>query len=209
MIYIFILLVSLLPTNTHTTSWSSTTAKDLKHPVNFSGKITTHQGQEFIVDNISIQGKYTKIPMPIKPEKHVDAVMNTETNHLEIKLDANPNTDFLKRDIDLEETSEIRVPSPNTLWIYQKKERSQKLEFIEVEVISKSGTKTSFLLDPKIPIYCDGIDSAGPQETTVPLSALKTLTIEGYTYRDTSKDNDKKCRPNDCPPCPIKNLAQK
>jgi len=61
------------------------------------------------------------------------------------------------------------------------------------------------LLESKTPIYCDGIDSAGPQETTVPLSALKTLTIDGYTYRDTSADKKKKCRSNSCPPCDAEN----
>jgi len=201
--YLFATLILLLHARTIDAQFSSTAAKDLKQPVNFSGKITTHQGQEFVVDNISIHGKYTKVPMPLKPENHAEHVMNTETKQLEIKLAANPNTDFLKRDIDLDEISEIRVPSPNKIWIYQKKERSQKLEFIEVEVITKSNTKTAFLLDPKTPIYCDGIDSAGPQETTVPLSALKTLTIEGYTYRDTSKNKDKKCSPKGCPPCDV------
>jgi hypothetical protein len=201
MIYMLIALITLLPTTTIYTQWSATSAKDLKQPVNFSGRVTTYQGQEFNIDNISINGKYAKISMPLKPENLPAAELNSETKKYEVKLSENPNTEFLKRDVDLEETSEIKVPSPDTIYVYQKKERSQKIEFLEVEVISKSNTKYSFLLESRTPIYCDGIDSAGPQETTIPLSALKTLTIEGFTYRDTSADKNKKCKPNSCPPC--------
>lgn len=204
MIHVLISLIILLTTTINHANWSSTAAKDHKQPVNFSGKIITHQGNEFNVDNISIYDKYTKIPMAIKPENLPAPVLNTETKQYEIKLTEDPNTEM--RYIDLDETSEIRVPSPNVIYTYQKKERGKILEFIEVEVISKSDTKYSYLLDPKTPIYCDGIDSAGPQETKIMLSALKTLTIEGYTYRDTSADKKKQCRPNDCPPCnPKKN----
>ncbi len=205
MIHLLLFTFSLMYMSSTYANWSSTAAKDLKQPVNFSGKITTHQGQEFIVDNISIQGKYEKIAMPLKPENLPEPVLNSETNQREVKLDANPNTEYSKRDLDLAETKEIQVPSPNTIYFYQQKKNSKRLEFIEMEAISNGGTKYYFLLDPKTPIYCDGIDSAGPQETTVPLSALKTLTIEGYTYRDTSKDKNKKCNPSGCPPCEQKN----
>ena len=202
MIYILVILISLTCSNSTHAQWSSTAAKDLKQPVNFSGRLTTYQGQEFVVDNISINGRYTKIPMPLKPKKNLaEPMLNSDTKKYEIKLTANPNTDFLKRDLDLEEINEISVPSPDTIYVFQKKERSQRIEFIEVEVTTKSDTKTSFLLETRTPIYCDGIDSAGPQETTVPLSALKTLTIEGYTYRDTSADKKKNCKPDSCPPC--------
>lgn len=195
--------ITLLSSSMIHCQWSSTAAKDLKQPVNFYGKITTHQGQEFNVDNISIQGKYTKIPMPLKPENLPEPALNTETKQYEVKLIANPNSDFSKRDVDLDETSQISVPSPHILYVYQKKERSQRLEFLEVEIISKSNTKYFYLLEAKTPIYCDGIDPAGPQETTVPLSALKTLTIEGYSYRDTSVDKKKKCKTDTCPPCSV------
>lgn len=200
MIYLFIIFIGILTHETHT-QWSSTAAKDLKQPVNFAGKITTHQGQEFVVDNISIHGKYSKIPMPLKPENLPEPTLNTETKQYDVTLNANPTIDFPKRDIDLDEISEIKVSSPNTIYVYQKKERSQKLEFLEVEIISKSGTKYYYLLESKTPIYGDTIDSAGPQETTIPLSALKTLTIDGYTYRDTNADKKKKCKQTDCPPC--------
>ena len=201
MIYLFITLISLLSMHISYANFSSTAAKDLKQPVNFAGKLTTHQGQEFAVDNISIHGKYKEIDMIDKPVNHAEAVLNSEEKRQEIKLTENPNDKFTKTGIDLDKTKEITVPYPNVVWVYQKKEGQQKLEFLEVDVISKSNTKTSYLLEIRTPIYCDAVDPAGPQEKSVPLSAVKTLTIDGYTYRDTSKDKNKKCRPDDCPPC--------
>ena len=205
MIYIFMILITVLPITITHAQWSSTAAKDLKQPVNFSGTITTHQGQEFIVDNISVHGKYEKIPVIDKPLNHAEPIINTETQQKEIKLEANPNVDFSKTSLDLNEIKQISVPFPNIIWIYQKKERHQKLEFIEIEVTTKSDTKTSYLLEAKVPIYCDAVDSAGPQEKTVPLSAVKTLIIDGYTYRDTSNDKKKPCKSNSCPPCKTEN----
>lgn len=176
------------------TSFGSST-KELKQPVNFSGKITTHQGQEYTVDNISINNLCKKIPMYAKPTTHAAPAMNPSTQHLEIKLNGNPTTDFVTDTKDLDELKEIQVPTPDTVWYYQQKEHSRKIEYIEVIVITKSNTKNSYLLERKTPIYCDGIDAAGPQEKIIPLSALKTLTIEGYTYRDTSKEK------KECVPC--------
>jgi len=199
MIYLFIIINLLFFTNMiECTSFGSSTTKDLKQPVNFSGILTTHQGQEYIVDNLSIDTKCKKIPMCSKPSNHTEATLNNETKQQEIKLETNPADDI--GTIDLDEISKINVPSPHIIWYFQKKERLPRQEFIEVEVITKSDTKRSYLLDPKTPIYCDEIDAAGPQEKTVRLLALKTLTIEGYTYRDTSKE--KKDCSHACPPSP-------
>ncbi len=195
MIYQLLILIMLVCNSiVQCTSFGSST-KDLKQPVNFSGKVTTHQGQEYVVDNISINNMYKKMPMYAKPATHPEATMNQTTKHSEIKLNENPTTDFVKAAIDLEELKEINVPAPETVWYYQAKEHQQKIEYIEVTVITKSNTKSSYLLERKTPIYCDEIDAAGPQEKTIPLAALKTLTIEGYTYRDTSKNK------RDCIPC--------
>jgi hypothetical protein len=225
MIYLLILISSLLHAHTtHCTSTFNTSAEDLKQPVNFSGKLTTHQGQEYNVNNISIEGKYKHIPMYDKPMQQpkqtesgiigaikeeslaikqgrpvgieeaetvdeTEVIINPETKLPEIKLSHNPTTDLVKTKIDLDELSEISVPSPDTIWFYQKKERQQKLEFIEVDVTTKSNTKTAYLLERKTRINCDAIDAAGPQEKQVPLSAVKTLTIEGFSCRaDTKRD---------------------
>lgn len=196
MIY-FLLIMSLLLSNNaiQGTSFGSNTSKDLKQPVNFSGKLSTHQGQEYIVDNISINNLCKKIPVYDKPLNHLPAAFNNDTKQKEIKLETNP-ADITSTE-DLDEISTIHVTSPEIIWYYEPK-KGRRLEFIEVIVITKSNTKRSYLLDPKTPIYCDEIDAAGPQEKIVRLAALKTLSIEGYTYRDTSK-NKKECR--ECPPC--------
>jgi len=205
MIYLFIIISSLLSYNTiKCTSFGSATTKDLKQPVNFSGTLTTHQGQEYTVNNISIDTKYQQIPMYGTPFNHEKPVLNNETKQQEIKLTTNPADDLTK--IDLSEIHQINVPNPNLIWYFQKKERFPRQEFIEVEIITKSSTKRSYLLDPKTPVYCDEIDSAGPQEKTVRLSALKTLTIAGYSYRDTSKD--KKNELSSCIPCENKKALQ-
>lgn len=196
MIYLFMLIGLLLQSNMiNGTSFGSNTTKDLKQPVNFSGKLTTHQGQEYTVDNISINSLYKQIPMYDKPTLQIEPTVNSNTKQKEMKLQADPADDITK--IDLSEVSKIEVPSPETTWYFEKKGR--RLEFIEVVVITKSDTKRSYLLDPKTPIYCDEIDAAGPQEKTVRLAAVKTLTIEGYTYRDVSK-GQKECQ--SCPVCP-------
>lgn len=200
MIYLFILISTLLHAGLiECTSFGSTTTKDLKQPVNFSGTLTTHQGQEYIVDNISIDGKCKQIIMYAKPMTHAEPVLNKDSKHMEIQLDSNPASDFVKGTVDLDETSDIQVPSPNTLWYYQKNKHQQKMEYLEVIVTTKSNTKNQYLLERKTPVYCDGIDTAGPQEKIIPLSALKSLTIEGFTYRDTSKD--KKNSTQQCAPC--------
>jgi hypothetical protein len=195
MIYQIITLITLLPTIVFPTNFGSNSTKDLKQPVNFNGKITTHQGQEFIVDNISINNKIAKISMPLKPENLPQSELNADTKKYEVKLPDNPN-DIAKKEIELDDTSEIRTFAPDTIYVYQKKERSQRLEFIALEQITKSGNKYLLLAESRTPIYCDVIDNAGPQETTIPLSALKTMTIAGFKCRTTSTDKKKECKTN-------------
>ena len=192
MVYLVLIISLLLSSNViQATSFGSNTSKDLKQPVNFSGKISTHQGQEYIVDNISINNLCKQIPMYDKPSTQIESTINKDTQQKEMILEADPAGDITK--IDLNEINKIQVPSPDIIWYYPTKGR--RLEFIEVEVITKSNTKRSYLLDPKTSIYCDEIDAAGPQEKIIRLGALKTLSIEGYTYRDTSKEK------KECPPC--------
>ncbi len=155
-----------------------------KHKVNFSGKLITHQGEEYSVDNISIGNKYKQINMYDKPSKHAKAGFNTESKRREIQLDTNPKTDLTVTKIDLSEIKELQIPEPNTVWIYQKKKKHRKLKFTEVIVISKSDTKRHYILERKTKIYCDEIDKAGPVEKIVPLPAIDRLIIEGYSFRN-------------------------
>jgi hypothetical protein len=128
-----------------------------------------------------------------KPVIHAEPTLNSETKQQEIKLDVNPSTDLSETKIDLSEVSEVTVPSPDTIWFYQKKERQQRSEFIEVDVITKSNTTRSYLLERKTRIRCDEIDAAGPQEKVVPLAALDTLIIEGYSAKINVAGKNKKC----------------
>ena len=194
MIYLLILISALMHSNpTHCWGSNSNIDGDIKQDVNFSGKLITQQGQEYTVNNISIQGKYKQIVMYDKPVIHEEAVLNSETKQLEIKLDVNPSTDLSESKIDLSEVSEVTVPSPDTIWFYQKKEGQQKVEFLEVDVTTKSNTKRSYLLERKTRIRCDEIDAAGPQEKVVPLAALDKLIIEGYSAKIKVGDKNKKC----------------
>jgi hypothetical protein len=195
MIYVLLIISALLHINP-TYCWGSSKsniAGDNKQDVNFYGKLITQQGQEYNVNNISIESKYKQIVMYDKPIKHADPVMNNDSKLSEIKLDVNPTTDLSDAQIDLSEVSEINVPSPNVIWTYQKKERQQKLEFTEVNVITKSNTKRSYLLERKTRIYCDEIDPAGPQEKRTPLAALDKLIIEGYSAKINVSGDNKKC----------------
>ena len=158
---------------------------NLKHKVNFSGTLTTHQGAKYNVDNISFDRKYKQITMYDKPSEDPKAVFNKESKRQEIQLLVNPSTDYIATKIDLSETSEIQVPSPDTIWIYQKKKKHRKLKYIEVIVISKSNTKHHYLLERKTKVYCDEIDTAGPVEKIVPLPAIKSLKIDGYSFRNS------------------------
>jgi hypothetical protein len=198
MMYLLLIISLLLANNGIQGTSFGSSSKDIKQPVNFSGKISTHQGQNYIVDNISIDNKYKDIIMYAKPTEHEKAILNQDSQHLEIKLTENPTTDFVKDAYNLDQIKEIQVPSPNTVWYYQKKPNQQKMEYIEVVVITKSNTKSYHLLEHRAQIYCDEIDAAGSQEKIIPLAALQTLTIEGYTYRDTSKTK------KECAPCSTK-----
>src|SRR6266404_2256993 len=97
MIYLFIVISSLLHINMVSgTSFGSNTRKDLKQPVNFSGKLSTHQGQEYVVDNISINSQCKQIPKYDKPTTLAEPALNNDTKQQEIKLEADPADDVTK-----------------------------------------------------------------------------------------------------------------
>jgi len=171
------------------TGSETSVAGNHKQTVNFDGILITHQGKEYKVDNISIEGKTKEIPMYDTPESKEDPKkyqpqFNAETKKTEVNLDANPVTDFVKDHIDLAEVAEIQVPRPDVTWVYQKEKKGRRVEFIEVIVITRSNTKSSNLIERNKYVNCDGIDPAGPQEKKVPLPAVKRLIIKGFKYRD-------------------------
>jgi hypothetical protein len=180
----------------HGTSSGSTSAKDLKQPVNFSGKIATYyQDQDYIVENISVQGKYKDITTYDTPTTHPEALMNNDTKQLEITLDHNPLDDFPQTTLKLEDINSLEVPSPDTVWVYQKKKNQPRQEYLELKVTYKDGTTKSLLLGHKNEIYCYEL-TAESQRKTIPLSALKKLTIEAFSCQIETKNAKPVCPKN-------------
>lgn len=160
---------------------------DQKQQVNFYGTLITHQGQQETVDNISIGGKYKDVIMYDAPIKKNKEIINPKTKQAEIKLDDNPSEAFVKSKINLCTVKEISVPKPNTVWYYQKEEKSQRIEFTELHVVSQEGPAKSYLLEHKTHIYCNSMDKTGSEKKEVPLTAISKLIIEGYgEKRETS-----------------------
>jgi len=191
-LFLFLTLISVLCIN-----WGApetTLDGNFKQTVNFYGKLITYQAKEYKVDNISFSGKYKQIPMYDKPRKYPKITLNTRTNQKEIKLHVNPKNNFITSKIDLNEVSEIHVPKPNITWIYQKEGKHRRLEYIEITVISKNKkkTKNSYLISHKTKVQCTEINSAGPVEKIVPISAINRLIIEGYSLRDNIDTSSQK-----------------
>jgi len=184
LLFLFVTLMSILCINWR--AQETTLEGNFKQTVNFYGKLITHQAKEYRVDNISINEKYKQIPMYDKPRKHPKPALNPKTNQKEIVLKVNPKNNFITSKIDLNEVSEIHVPKPNITWIYQKEGKQRRLEYIEIVVISrnKKKTKNSYLVGRKTKVRCNEVNSAGPVEKIVPISAINRLIIEGYSLRD-------------------------
>jgi hypothetical protein len=191
------------PTLFGTSNWGSsgTSGKNDKQQINFYGSLKTHQGQTDTVNHILIEGKHNDIVMYDAPVKHAEEKFNPRTKQTEIRLDGNPGTDFVKSKIDLDQVSTIRVPKPSTAWVYQKEKKHQRQEFLLVHVTAKeSNTPKEYLLEMKSRISCNSIDKNESQKKEVPLAAIDTLTVEGYSFTvSTDKKNVKKETPEKCP----------
>jgi|GEM_PF-1066023 len=184
-----------------TSNWKSSGSgngtDDEKQGINFYGTLTTHQGQKDTVDHILIEGKHKDIVMYDAPVKHAQEIFNQKTKQTEIKLDENPITDFMKSKMDLNEVKHLKVPNPNTVWVYQKEKKYQRIEFICVEITTKeNNTSQLYLLERKTHLSCNALDN-GTQKKDVPLSAIDTLTIEGYSFI-LNENQAKKNRPAPC-----------
>lgn len=150
-----------------------------KHKLNFFGTVTTVQGKTFPVENISIARMYQNIPVYDVP---------TKTDSKELAHD--PRKGIVTK-LDLGEISRLSVSDPNTLWIYKKRKGLREVEYIQITVISKDPqeTKRNYLIEVNRKLLCDEKNQAGPLEKVIPLTALDTLTIDGYRYRDDKKEN--------------------
>ncbi len=190
--------ISLQSTSNWKSSKSAGGSDDENQYINFYGVLTTHQGQKNSVGHILIGGKHNDIIMYDAPVKHADELFNQKTKQTEIKLEENPITAFSFDKIDLNTISSIKVPTPNVIWVYQKEKKYQKLEFVLVEITYKTeSTQKKYLLERKTHISCNSIDN-GAQKKEVPLTAIDTLTIEGYSFT-LNEEQSKTNRPAPCP----------
>ncbi len=163
---------------------SEPSAEGRKKPnINFHGTLKTRQGKVLKVANITIGRMIRQIPMYEVPTKEEFVDRKTHT----IKEDPDKKLEITR--IDLVEVSEIRVPHPDTIWIYQKEEKSRKHEYIELTIISndKNRTKNSYLIPLNKKVHLDGVSKAGAEEKDIPLQAIESIKIKGYTYRDADK----------------------
>ncbi len=172
------------------TTQESTVEGRKKHKVNFYGTLAPRSGKKFECDNISIAGVYKQIKVYAPPGEQDDQVKHT--------LKVNPNSITTK--IDLVETSQIRVPHPETIWTYQRKKGARQIKYVEIKINGHS-----YLIETSRKIICDEISKAGPIEKEILFTALKSLTIKGYRHRDPDmkKAKDKKVDCSACP-CPSK-----
>lgn len=166
---------------------TSESPAEKKQKVNFYGTLSTQQGNVIDVENITIDGRYRQIPMFERPTvgKNAETKSKRKNAAKEIALDVDPSNDLVTTYIDLNETSEITVPHPDEVWVYQREDSRRKVRYIELAVMSKDEprTKRHYLIEYRAKIYCHGISKSGPEEKKVPMPAVKTLIIEGFCTR--------------------------
>ncbi len=155
-----------------------------KHSVNFYGTLEVHQGKKFDVENISIQDLYRQIPTYDCPsEEYLEKpIANKESGKMEVHLKENPVHDMAVTKIDLDEVEEICVDH-EPLYVFEQAQH-RPAYFYRATIISKSSkTKHHALIPEHVKLECDEIDAAGPIEKSVPLSAVKSLKIKGFSQR--------------------------
>jgi len=161
-----------------------------KPNVNFYGKLETHQGNVYSVENITINSMFRQIPVYEVPKITTD-------EHI---LDLAKGYD--KAELDLAEMSEIAVPNQQAIWtvIETRNKRKHEKKFIEIQVTYKDKTERHYLIQENSKIGCDQIMTSGPIEIekNISIIAIKTLNIEGFKYRDIGKqqEQDKKTTNN-------------
>ncbi len=164
------------------------TSVEKKQKTNFYGTLETQQGNTTNVENISIEGKYKQIPVYERPQdvdkEKITTKKRQKVSIEEIPLDIDPSSDLVVTYIDLNEIKEIKVPNAHQQWVYRRDDSKRALYYVEISVISKGGSQTSYLISRSTKIWCHGISDSGPEEKKVPLPAVKTLTIDGFCVRD-------------------------
>jgi hypothetical protein len=184
-----------------TSNWSGSGCKD-KQDIHFYGTLETHQGKKESIDNILVLERHNDIGLYDAPEKYAESIFNQKTKQTEIRLDLNPHTEFVRSKIDLKTVDTIKVPEPNTIWVYQQQKRNARQEFLLVQITFKEDSSPKkYLLEHKAHISCTSLDKNNAQKKEVPLAAIDTLTIEGYAFTlpTDKKKNVKKEVHTECP----------
>lgn len=139
---------------------SSTSASE-KPAINVSGTLVDSSDQTYAVENITISGRYTDIPVYQKPKA----------------ADVNPDINTTR--LDLREIYEIRLVSAEIL-------KFNNRDYIEIEVVSNDArkTKNNYIIDRIKRVQCDEINEAGPIEKELSFLAVKSLVIKNARSRE-------------------------
>src|SRR5579872_2636135 len=153
-----------------------------KQSINVHGMLLDQQGNTKKINNIAIGGKVEKIKVYERlAGENMDQVTKT--------LKQNPVEYAATATLDLpKEVAEIRVNDPVT-WTYKKDDKGRKTKYVEIIVVLKhdpARTEHPYLINTIQKLSCDEISPAGPIEMPdMSWHAVKRLTIEGYSDRDT------------------------
>ena len=193
-------------------SWSGQEADK----TSFFGEVTTRQGNILKLTSIRIgrdrnAALSKQIPVYEKPVEHAAATPITGSQNQEIVLTVEPETQLFKKFIDLNEISDVSIPEPEIVWSYKKEKQYGKMEYIEV-IIVKPGSSEHYLIDRRMKLFGDTIQpkqvepakpfpQKGPEESEVPLPAIKQVHVEGYYFK---QENGIPVQMPACTPFPVK-----
>jgi hypothetical protein len=158
-----------------------------RQPINIAGKLITHNGDTYLVDNISLNRQIKQIKLFALPSEKLFSISTDKPSIRTITKEPAKYLDTTN--IDLVEVKKIETPYPDITWIYEEEPgKGRKLEFIQINVTLTDDTKNGYLASTRTTLYCDRqTHAAGPQEKDVPLASIKELSITGYTKKEDPK----------------------
>lgn len=175
----------------------------------YFGKVTTRQGNVLKLTNIKVgrdrnSAMIKQIPVYEVPKEHAAPAQISGSNNQEIILTIEPETQLYKKFIDLNEIQSVTIPEPSIIWTYRKPGQYGKNEYIEV-VFGRADIQEHYLLDRRMKIFGDAIQEKeaqkelaeptkkgefpvkGPEESEVPLPAIKKVEVEGYYLKQAGE----------------------
>lgn len=138
-----------------------------KPSVNFYGTIIDNTETAVSAQYITIGGKYKQFECyPIPKDLG--------------KKDYNPADNIAR--LDLAEIAQINIPDPEKTYLFSGR------SYLEIQVVSNDQqTVNTYMIESGKKIYFDEINESGPIERELVLSAVKQITIEGYTAAQPEK----------------------